>query len=414
MLCEKVITCFTQEQTAETDSTSNCSDANGAEYRHKLPVTPEEISNLIESAIPQSTRCHYKWGYNVFSNWQKERRARPVSDNLPIPVEALTQSITEMEPCMRDTALQYFLAEAKKTDGNDYPSASLYQLFVAIQGQIRLNDPAVNLLTQPTYVKCRKVLDSMMKKRSAEGAVIGSDNPPKLLDTMVYLNGIHFALRGGKEHRNLRLNKNPQITGPFIDSELNKRYILYKEDISKTNSGGMKDKKYTPKTVKAYENIEYPDRCFEKYKRLCPKDEVDAFYFKPLVNFTTDQWFCKVPVGHNTLQKTVKRLCTAVGLEGKRTNHSLRASTATRLYQAGVEEQLICHRSNAVRSYKRTANFQQNESSEILYGKKQKTTTCTETKLQSQEEKTSHDTSHQVVNIEAVRRQSVANVSEFL
>ncbi|VDI77711.1 Hypothetical predicted protein [Mytilus galloprovincialis] len=69
-----------------------------------------------------------------------------------------------------------------------------------------------------------------------------------------------------------------------------------------------------------------------------PKDEVDAFYFKPLVNFTTYQWFCKVPVGHNTLQKYVKRLCTAVGLEGKGTNHSLRASTATRLYQAGVEE----------------------------------------------------------------------------
>ncbi|CAC5390368.1 unnamed protein product [Mytilus coruscus] len=98
----------------KTDSTSNCSDANGPEYRHKLPVTAEEISNLIVSAIPQSTRGHYKWGYNVFSNWQNERRARPVSDNLPIPVEAITQSITEMEPCIRDTALQYFLAEVKK------------------------------------------------------------------------------------------------------------------------------------------------------------------------------------------------------------------------------------------------------------------------------------------------------------
>ncbi|CAC5370007.1 unnamed protein product [Mytilus coruscus] len=369
----------------ETDSTSNCSDANGPEYRHKLPVTAEEISNLIVSAIPQSTRGHYKWGYNVFSNWQNERRARPVSDNLPIPVEAITQSITEMEPCIRDTTLQYFLAEVKKTDGNDYPSASLYQLFVALQGQIRLSDPSVNLLTQPTYVKCRKVLDSVMKKRSAEGlgaasrrraepissleenilwerAVIGSDNPPKLLDTMVYF-GIHLALRGGRHIK-----------------------------ISKTNSGGIKDKKYTPNTVKDYENVEYPGRCivtlFEKYKRLCPKDEVDAFYFKPLVNYTTDQWFCKVPVGHNILQNTVKRLCTAVGLEGKRTNHS--------------------HRSYAVRSYKRTVNFQQNESSEILYGEKQKTTTCTEMKLQSEEEKTSYDTSHQVVNIESVRRESVA------
>ncbi|CAC5416654.1 unnamed protein product [Mytilus coruscus] len=93
----------------ETDSTSNCSDANGPAYRHKL-------SNLTESAIPQSTRGHYKWGYNVFNNWQNERRARPVSDNLPIPVEANTQSISEMEPCIRDTELQYFLAEVKKTD----------------------------------------------------------------------------------------------------------------------------------------------------------------------------------------------------------------------------------------------------------------------------------------------------------
>ncbi|VDI12601.1 Hypothetical predicted protein [Mytilus galloprovincialis] len=204
------------EQSLQTDSSSNCSDANVPEYRHKLPVTPEEISNSIESATSQSTRYHYKWGYNVFSNCQKERRARPISDNLPIPVETITQSITEMEPCVRDTSLQYFLAEAKKTDGNDYPSAFFYHLFVAIQGQIRLSDPAVNLLTQSTYVKCRIVLDSMMKKKIRRGvrcreskkgrtnlsleenilwerAVIGSDDPPKLLETMVYLNGIHFA-----------------------------------------------------------------------------------------------------------------------------------------------------------------------------------------------------------------------------
>jgi len=43
------------------------------------------------------------------------------------------------------------------------------------------------------------------------------------------------------------------------------------------------------------------------------------------------------------------------------TNHSLRTSAATRLYDAGVDEQLIMlqtgHRSTAgVRSYKRTSN----------------------------------------------------------
>jgi integrase len=46
-------------------------------------------------------------------------------------------------------------------------------------------------------------------------------------------------------------------------------------------------------------------------------------------------------------------MCKDRGLHGYRTNHSLRTSAATRLYQAGVDEQLITevtgHRSNAVK-----------------------------------------------------------------
>lgn len=46
-------------------------------------------------------------------------------------------------------------------------------------------------------------------------------------------------------------------------------------------------------------------------------------------------------------------------------NHSLRATCATRLYRAGVEEQRIMettgHRSLAVRRYKRTSNEQKKE-----------------------------------------------------
>ena len=54
-----------------------------------------------------------------------------------------------------------------------------------------------------------------------------------------------------------------------------------------------------------------------------------------------------------TLQKTVYRLCKS----GRYfTNHSLHAITATRLFEANVDEQLIIqrtgHMSSAVRSYK--------------------------------------------------------------
>ncbi|CAG2235086.1 unnamed protein product [Mytilus edulis] len=98
----------------------------------------------------------------------------------------------------------------------------------------------------------------------------------------------------------------------------------------------------------------------------------DCFYLTPLKHIKDGQWYSNNPIGHNTLQGTVKRLCTSIGLTGKRTNHSLRASAATRLYNAGIEEQRVAettgHRSNAVRVYKRTSADQQIEASNILYG----------------------------------------------
>ena len=64
-------------------------------------------------------------------------------------------------------------------------------------------------------------------------------------------------------------------------------------------------------------------------------------------------------------------MCKAAGITGYKTNHSLRATTATRLYQAGIDEQLIMektghHSLEGVRSYKRTSSEQQESISDIL------------------------------------------------
>ena len=39
--------------------------------------------------------------------------------------------------------------------------------------------------------------------------ILGEENGKRLVETLVYLFGLHFALRGGKEHRRLR-SVNPQ------------------------------------------------------------------------------------------------------------------------------------------------------------------------------------------------------------
>ena len=82
-------------------------------------------------------------------------------------------------------------------------------------------------------------------------------------------------------------------------------------------------------------------------------------------------WFKNQPIGVHTLASTVKRLCQRAGIEGYKTNHSLRVTTATRLFQSGVDEQLIMertgHRStDGIRTYKRSCPEQAEQVSKVL------------------------------------------------
>ena len=69
-------------------------------------------------------------------------------------------------------------------------------------------------------------------------------------------------------------------------------------------------------------------------------------------------------------------MCEQAGIPGYRTNHSLRATAATRLHQSGcVEEQEIMQRTGhrsieAVRSYKRASREQLEQVSDILNNNK--------------------------------------------
>jgi len=111
---------------------------------------------------------------------------------------------------------------------------------------------------------------------------------------------------------------------------------------------------------------------FKLYKTLCPQvPKENAFYLQPLKKPKQDCWSSIKPGGHNSLTTMVKEMCKAAGITGFRTNHSLCATTTTRLYRAGVDEQLIMertgHRSlDGVRSYKQTSKEQLEVVSDIV------------------------------------------------
>ena len=62
---------------------------------------------------------------------------------------------------------------------------------------------------------------------------------------------------------------------------------------------------------------------------------------QPKKKFTPNCWYLDQPVGVNTLHEVVKSVCIKASMDGFYTNHSLRSSSATRMYHGGIDEQII-------------------------------------------------------------------------
>ena len=142
--------------------------------------------------------------------------------------------------------------------------------------------------------------------------------------------GLYFVLHSGQEHRNLQLR---QLL--LVEPRGGVPYIEYTENVSKNHPGGLKHRKIEPKKVKHLPNYQRPERCFVRlFKAYCahrlPKVEHDSFYLTPLRNPRSIVWYQVTPVGHHTLANTVKWMCSSAGVDGYKTNHSLRVTTATR------------------------------------------------------------------------------------
>ena len=111
-------------------------------------------------------------------------------------------------------------------------------------------------------------------------------------------------------------------------------------------------------------------------QKLAPKileDPESVFYWKPrdvVPASDTIPWFTLQVIGRNVLSSVVKRMFREVGIEGK-TNHSLRATGATRLFEANVPEKLIKERTghkslDALRLHEHTSVDQQKSVSNLM------------------------------------------------
>jgi len=140
-------------------------------------------------------------------------------------------------------------------------------------------------------------------------------------------------------------------------------YYEYTEFISKNNQHRFEDINMKNKIVRAFAQVG-SDHCIVKlldFYLWKLKPQSLFFYMRPLEQIPDDgkPWYTGQRVGINTLKTIIPKLSSESGVDVKYTNHSLRATSATRMFTGGVPEKVIAektgHRSlQALRLYEKT------------------------------------------------------------
>ena len=358
----------------------------------KLAGSPE-LASSSKGYVPCNTEANTEWAVKTFKSWMEWRNTAKPED--PVPEAILCTDDAQA----LNKWLSLFVLEARKLDGQKYPTSSLNMLLSGLKRYMKsLNPTTPNFLDEkdPRFAGLRGTRDTVSRRLREEGVgasvkhasvishkeesalwdagVIGVHSPKALLNAIFFMNGKVLCLRGGREHKGLKIS---QFTFGSDEGD----YVTYTENGSKNRSGSYKDKADKNKVVKHYANSDLGDRCYVYLlrlylKKLPPKvlqDTDSTFYWKPKeVTPLSDEapWFTLQVIGRNTLASMVKTMFEEIGVKGK-TNHSLRATGATRLFEANVPEKLVQERTghrtlDALRLYEHTSVTQQKSVSAVI------------------------------------------------
>ena len=394
--------------------------------RFKEPTSSTDMHEISKGYVPENTAKSTAWGVKVFQDWRAERNVKDRSENCPPDL------LETADPMKLNFWLSRFVTEIRKQNGQPYPPRSIQLILAALQRKMLETSPdAPWFLDQSVTMfreihrTCNTVYRGLHKagvgavvrhtavftveeeNKLWENDILSIKSPKALQRAVFFYVGKLFCVRGGDEQRRLGPSQFVRLTNPD-------RYN-YTEHGSKNRSGGLAQLHVENKSVPCYSLPDMVPQCLvfllDLYLSKLPpfsfKD--DILYCRPKFKIPADDhsaWYDPVAVGKNSLGSFVKDMCKEAGLPLK-TNHSLRTTGATVMFQSHVPEKIIQnttgHRSlDGLRKYEHISAEQHHAVSRVMMSS---TPTTYEEQRQATEEKN-------VCNVEISKTQSQATGSD--
>ena len=316
----------------------------------------EQLNEIEQKAQAKSTKKATEWGLKKFDKWCEKRA---------IKVDLKTIDKKELNKILRK-----FNAEVKTEKGQALTPSALTGIRAAIHRHLTSAPLSrnVNILQDSDFVSANKMFEAKAKlftkeqnvkpkhkpfieygdmeklnKYFMEGQNNGIwRNPEKLVEYVWFSLCYHFARRGREGWREL----NKQSFEIKVD-DTGARYVTEKlTEQTKNHQGGSKQSDQLFSDVRMYEtsNGLNPVTAFEFYLSKV-RPECDALFQTPNKNYArspAEHWYKNEPLGKNAIAKIMERLSVKAELSQRYTNHCVRASAVTHLFQRGVDTKKIC------------------------------------------------------------------------
>ena len=182
--------------------------------RFAAPLTETEMGKLCEGYTPQNTAKNTSWALRVFKDWESQR------DGEQCPSDLFESPSAEK----LNYWMSRFVVESRRSDGNPYPSSTIYQLLAGLLRHSRLKSKdCPNFLdkSDSRFSELRGACDTVARNLREKGigaqvkhaaiftaddedklwstGTIGIHSPLALVRAVFFYIGKSLCLRGGQE-----------------------------------------------------------------------------------------------------------------------------------------------------------------------------------------------------------------------